>query len=136
MVTARRQEAEGRRRRVVLVIDDSVAVNTLVRAALEPRGFEVLDATNAFAGVRIAAAHKPDAIVMDLDMPGMDGVESTRFLKRIDETRDIPVIAFTGQSAGTVGQLPPHAFDRIVLKSAGVERLEQELESVLDARAA
>ena len=129
-----RDSAEGRRR-VVLIIDDSAPLIALVRAALEPRGFEVLHSTSPFAGVRLAAERTPDAIIMDLDMPGMDGVESARFLKRIDETRRIPVIAFSGQPTRSLEQLPANAFDRVVPKADGIERLEQELDAVL-ARAA
>jgi CheY-like chemotaxis protein len=120
---------------VVLVIDDSLPLIGLVRAALEPRGFDVLQASNPFAGVRLAAERTPDVIVMDLDMPGMDGVESTRFLKRIDETRRIPVIAFTGQPPRALERLPLDTFDRIVPKAAGVERLEREIEDVLGTHA-
>jgi CheY-like chemotaxis protein len=135
MATAHVQDSSRRRHRVVLIIDDSMPMIALVRAALELRGFEVLYATSPFTGVRLAAEHVPHVIVMDIDMPGMDGVESTRFLKRIDQTRGIPVIAFTGQPPRALAGLPRGMFDRVVQKAEGLEGLEHELEVVLDGGA-
>jgi CheY-like chemotaxis protein len=115
----------------LLIVDDSVELMEAVRAALEPRGFEVGRASNAFAGVRIAAANPPDAIVMDLDMPEMDGIEALLHLKRIRETRHVPVIAFTGQALDSITFRTRRPFTRIVSKASGLEALEHEIEAVL-----
>jgi len=123
-------------RRTVLVVDDSIELVDAVRAALGSRGFTVLRTSNPFEGIRLAATHAPDAIVMDLDMPGMDGMEAMRHLKRMDQTRDIPVIAFTGQPIGSAERLRRRGFKRIVTKSDGLENLENEIEDVLQRRAA
>jgi CheY-like chemotaxis protein len=123
-------DREENRRKVVLVVDDSVELLNAVRLMLEPH-FDVLQASDAFEGVRLAAAHEPDAIVMDLDMPGMDGVEAMRYLKRIEQTRDIPVIAFTGHSPTSAARR--RGFERILTKSGGLEQLETEIEDVLRA---
>ena len=114
----------------LLIVDDSIELLEVIRAALEPKGFEVGRASNAFAGVRIAAAHPPDAIVMDLDMPGMDGIEAMLHLKRIDATRHVPVIAFTGQSLDSIAPTA-RRFTRIVSKASGLEALEREIDAVL-----
>jgi CheY-like chemotaxis protein len=119
---------EEQRRKVVLVVDDSVELLDAVRVMLEPN-FDVLQASDPFAGVRLAAIHTPDAIVMDLNMPGMDGLEALRHLKRIEQTRDIPVIAFTGQSLTPAARR--RGFERIVSKSGNLEDLEIEIEDVL-----
>jgi CheY-like chemotaxis protein len=115
----------------LLIVDDSIELMEAVRAALEPRGFEVGRASNAFAGVRIAAADPPDAIVMDLDMPEMDGFEALLHLKRIAETRHVPVIAFTGRALDSMTFPVAHPFTRIVSKASGLEALEREIEAVL-----
>jgi CheY-like chemotaxis protein len=120
----------GRIRRL-LIVDDSIELMEAVRAALEPKGFDVARVSNAFAGVRIAAADPPDAIVMDLDMPGMDGVEAMLHLNRIEETRHVPVIAFTGEPLDSFALRAAHPFSRIVSKSSGLEALEREIEAVL-----
>ena len=133
----RRPESDtDSQRKTVLVVDDSVEMIEAVRTALGARGFAVLRASDPFEGVRMAATHVPDAIVMDLDMPGMDGIEAVRHLKRIDRTRDIPVIAFTGQPVASAERLRRRGFDRIVTKADGLEHLENEVEGVLQSRAA
>jgi CheY-like chemotaxis protein len=119
------------RTRRLLIVDDSVEMTEAVRAALELKGFEVGRASNPFAGVRIAAADPPDAIVMDLDMPGMDGIEAMLHLSRIPETRHVPVIAFTGQPLDSIAFPASRPFTRIVSKSSGLEALEREIDAVL-----
>jgi len=120
--------------RRLLIVDDSLELMEAVRAHLEPRGFDVGRASNPFSGVRIAAAHPPDAIVMDLDMPGMDGIEATLHLRRIKETCLVPVIAFTGQALDAIPFPAMRPFTRVVSKSSGLEALEREIEAVLAAR--
>jgi two-component system cell cycle response regulator DivK len=118
-------------RNSVLIVDDSAELIELVRQALEPRGFEVRSATNPFAAVRDATACSPDVIVLDLNMPGMDGLEVMRYLKRIPETRDIPVIAFTGEQLSDMDYARGRGFDRIVSKAAGLETLENEIAGMI-----
>ena len=118
-------------KRRLLIVDDSIELMEAVRALLEPKGFEVERASNPFTGVRIAAAHPPDAIVMDLDMPGMDGIEAMLHLNRIKETRHVPVIAFTGQPLDSIVVPASRTFVRVVSKSSGLEALEREIEAVL-----
>ena len=123
--------ARDSHQKTVLVVDDSVEILTAVRLSLEPKGFRVLEANDPFTGVRLAASREPDAIVMDLEMPGMDGVETVKYLKRIEQTRGIPVIAFTGQVQALADHLTDRGFERVVDKARGLESLESEIEDVL-----
>ena len=118
-------------RKSVLIVDDCAELIQIVRAALEPRGFEVLQATNPFAAVREATVRTPDVIVLDLNMPGMDGLEVMRHLKRIPETQDIPIIAFTGEQLSEIDYARGRGFDRIVLKESGLEALENEIAGMI-----
>ena len=118
-------------RKSVLIVDDCPELIEVVRRALEPRGLEVVHATNPFAAVREATAHPPDIIVLDLNMPGMDGLEVMRHLKRIPETKEIPVIAFTGEQLTDLDYARGRGFDRIVLKEAGLEALEHEIAGMI-----
>ena len=68
---------------------------TLAIFLLESAGYTVLSATDAEAGLAMARDEKPDLILMDLQLPGMDGLAATALLKRDDATHDIPVIALT-----------------------------------------
>jgi CheY-like chemotaxis protein len=83
---------KGRR---VLVIEDSVQNIRLFRAVLRLAGATVLDAERALSGIDIARREKPDIILMDIQMPGMDGLTATRLLRECEETRHIPVVAVT-----------------------------------------
>ena len=83
---------------LVLIVDDAPDVLTLASGLLEGAGFRVSCASSGFAAVKMAFELQPDVILMDLAMPGMDGVETTRHLKRQEQTKHIPVIAFTGEA--------------------------------------
>ena len=82
---------------LVLIVDDAADVLTVASVLLEGAGFRVSCASSGFAAVKLAFELQPDVILMDLAMPGMDGVETTRHLKRQVQTKHIPVIAFTGE---------------------------------------
>ena len=79
----------------VLVVEDNAANMTLAVFLLESAGHTVLGATDAEAGLTLARDEQPDLILMDIQLPGMDGLEATALLKRDEATRAIPVIALT-----------------------------------------
>src|ERR1700736_712232 len=79
----------------VLVVEDNPANMTLAVFLLQAAGHAVLSATNAEAGLTLARDQQPNLILMDIQLPAMDGLEATVLLKRDEATRDIPVIALT-----------------------------------------
>jgi two-component system cell cycle response regulator DivK len=79
----------------VLIVEDSPANMTLAVFLLESVGHTVLRATDAEAGLTLARDEQPNLILMDIQLPRMDGLEATMLLKRDDATRAIPVIALT-----------------------------------------
>src|SRR6266513_3401635 len=79
----------------VLVVEDNPANMTLSTFLLESVGHSVLKATDAENGLALARAEQPDLILMDIQLPGMDGLRATAQLKGDGATRDIPVIALT-----------------------------------------
>ncbi|MEP6621804.1 MAG: response regulator [bacterium] len=79
----------------VLVIEDNAANMTLATFLLTSVGHEVLSATDAEAGLTIARTRQPQLILMDVQLPGMDGLEATMLLKGDARTRGIPVVALT-----------------------------------------
>ncbi|HEX9106210.1 MAG TPA: response regulator [Longimicrobiales bacterium] len=79
----------------VLVIEDNASNMTLATFLLESAGHSVLGATDAEAGIVVAHEQLPALILMDIQLPGMDGLEATSLLKHDIVTRDIPVIALT-----------------------------------------
>jgi two-component system cell cycle response regulator DivK len=79
----------------VLIIEDNAPNMTLARFLLQSVGHTVLSATDSEAGLTLARDEQPDLILMDIQLPGMDGLEATVLLKRDEATRTIPVIALT-----------------------------------------
>ena len=79
----------------VLVVEDNPANMTLAKFLIESAGHSVLGATDAEAGLTLARDAQPNLILMDIQLPGMDGLEATAILKGDDATRAIPVIALT-----------------------------------------
>src|SRR6187551_2153291 len=79
----------------VLIIEDNPTNMTLAIFLLQSVGHTVLNATDAEAGVTLAREEAPDLILMDIQLPGMDGLQATTLLKGDPTTRAIPVIALT-----------------------------------------
>ena len=79
----------------VLIVEDNHANMTLAVFLLQSAGHTVLSATDAEAGLTLARDEQPNLILMDIQLPGMDGLEATLLLKRDEATRAIPVIALT-----------------------------------------
>ena len=80
---------------VVLIVEDNVANLKLASFLVEKAGHTVLSAADAEAGLLLARERRPDLILMDVQLPGMDGMEAVRILKSDLSTRAIPVIAVT-----------------------------------------
>lgn len=79
----------------VLVVEDNPANMKLAVTLLQSAGHTVLSARDAEAGLTLARDQQPDLILMDIQLPGMDGLQATALLKQDDATRGIPVIALT-----------------------------------------
>ena len=80
----------------VLIIDDEEDSRSICGMSLEMiSGAEVVEAANGFEGLRCAAEHQPDVIILDLVMPDMDGTETLRNLRKNPDTAEIPVIFLT-----------------------------------------
>jgi two-component system cell cycle response regulator DivK len=79
----------------ILVVEDNPTNMTLAVFLLQSAGHTVLSAIDAEAGLTMARSERPNLILMDIQLPGMDGLEATALLKRDDATRAIPVIALT-----------------------------------------
>jgi two-component system cell cycle response regulator DivK len=79
----------------ILVIEDNAANMAFAIFLLQSAGHTPISAIDAEAGLTLARDQKPDLILMDIQLPGMDGLEATALLKRDELTRAIPVIALT-----------------------------------------
>ena len=81
--------------RVILIVEDDPKNLKLIRDLLQIRGYTTLEATDGKQGVDMAREKMPDLILMDIQMPVMDGLEATSILKTDPVTKSIPIIALT-----------------------------------------
>ena len=79
----------------ILIIEDNEKNLKFIRSLLNSQGYETIEARDGKEGVRLAKEQKPDLVLMDIQMPVMDGVIATKILNEDPETKDIPVIALT-----------------------------------------
>lgn len=105
----------------ILVVDDERAILRFLRASLEEGGFEVVEATTGKEALELAAAKKPDVVLLDLSLPDMDGLE---VLKRLREWTAAPVIVVSarGEESDKIAGLDRGADDYLT-KPFGVEEL-------------
>ncbi len=82
----------------ILIVEDNPANLKLARVVLEKAGYAVLEAMDAETGLALAREQRPDLILMDIQLPGMDGLTATSELKRNPATAAIPVIALTAHA--------------------------------------
>ena len=82
----------------ILIVEDNMDNYELVRLVLEHAGYDVFLAVNGLDGVDAARAQRPDLILMDLGLPGMDGWNATRKLKSNEETKSIPLYVLTAHT--------------------------------------
>jgi DNA-binding NtrC family response regulator len=103
-------------REKVLLVDDTPANLSVLAALLEQEGYEVLAAPNGASALKVAAKAQPGAILMDVLMPDLDGLETCRRLKENPETRDIPVIFITarGESEHVIAGFKAGGVDYVV----------------------
>jgi CheY-like chemotaxis protein len=125
--------SEALRRRRVLVADDEPAMRLLARVNLEAEGVEVIEARDGLEALELAKRERPDLLLLDVMMPGLDGWEVARRLGAAPETRDLPIVFMTalagaddrrrGFEAGGVGYIVK-PFDPIVLGERVTRTLE------------
>jgi CheY-like chemotaxis protein len=120
----------------VLYIEDNDDNVYMLKMRLELTDeFEVLTAEDGEKGCEMAAAERPDIVLMDLEMPGIDGWEATRRLKSNPDTRDIPVIALSAHAlAGSREKALAAGCDEFDTKPVEFDRLVATLRRVLAGR--
>lgn len=99
----RRSRDRGRPRfgTTILIVDDSSTVVFALRRMLEQNGYLTLAAYDAESAINLAKAHRPDMIFMDVVLPGMNGFEATRLLRKQPDTMDTPIVVMSGNQMAT-----------------------------------
>lgn len=90
-------DTTGTRAKLIMIIDDEVSLRSLVRANLEVDGFEVCEAVDGLEAMKLLSTLRPDLILLDIMMPGKDGIEVLEELAADAGLKDIPVILLTAK---------------------------------------
>ena len=116
----------------ILVVEDNPKNLKLVRDVLQYSGYEVVEATTGEDGVRLAREVQPDLILMDLQLPGIDGAEALRLIRAEVSTRSMPVVAVTAfVMADDRSSAFASGFDGYVEKPISVRGLAQQVQDFL-----
>lgn len=81
--------------KTILIIEDNELNMKLVRSMLQLGHYRILEAWDAESGIQLARKHFPDLILMDIQLPGMDGLNATQIIRKDPSLRNIPVVALT-----------------------------------------
>ncbi len=121
------------REKVVLIVEDEPQNLTLIRDLLQFSGCKTLEATDGKQAVQLARDNKPNLILMDIQMPVMDGFEATAILKNEEETKNIPIIALTASVMnGAKERILAAGFDGYISKPINIrEFLKKVSEYIL-----
>jgi len=79
----------------ILLVEDNEANRYLITFILKKKGYEVIEAIDGLTGIKFAIQEKPDLIIMDIQLPDINGLEATRRIRASDANGDIPIIALT-----------------------------------------
>jgi CheY-like chemotaxis protein len=101
----------------ILLVEDTIANRALVVKLLKAAGHDVIEAADGAAGIREARTRRPDLVLMDLSLPGIDGWEALRQLRADGRTRDLRIVALTAHAmAGTRDEALAAGFDGYLSK--------------------
>lgn len=120
---------------LILIVEDNERNRKLVRDTLQYRGYKTLDADTGEDGVRLAREHRPALVLMDIQLPGIDGITALRQLRDDPDTRGIPVIAVTASVMQQDRQkIMAAGFDGYQGKPISVRELLETVRTLLDRR--
>jgi two-component system cell cycle response regulator DivK len=118
----------------ILLIEDNVLNMKLAVMLLELAGFETIQAFDAEEGIRLAQEHVPQLILMDIQLPGMDGLSATRLLKNDPKTRDVKIVAMTACAmAGDREKFEAAGCDGYIAKPISVQTFSNTIRDILGA---
>ena len=117
----------------ILVVEDNPKNLKLIRAVLEFSGYEVIEATSGEEGVRLAGEASPDLILMDLQLPGIDGAEALRQIRSATDGPGVPVVAVTAFAMSDDRERAfASGFDGYVEKPISARALPQQVRDFIE----
>ncbi len=120
---------------LILIVEDNEKNRKLVRDVLQFRGYQTLEAENAEEGIRLAQESRPALILMDIQLPGMNGIEALGRLRADPRTKKIPVIAVTASAMTHDRQkIMAAGFDGYQSKPINVKEFVAAVRDMLDRK--
>lgn len=117
----------------ILVVEDNERNMKLVRDVLQAKGYRTLEATSGARAMELAAAHLPELVLMDIQLPDLDGVETLRRLRASVLSASIPVLALTAQAMqGDRERFLAAGFDEYLSKPVNVAELVEVVQRLCD----
>ena len=86
-------------RRTILIVDDFDDTRLLLKTWLQKKGFRVVEAEDGNRAIAAAEHNRPDLIIMDVEMPELDGLEATRRIRRLENFAEVPIVAVSAYGA-------------------------------------
>jgi two-component system, cell cycle response regulator DivK len=116
----------------ILIIEDNPSNRLLEKDILEFHGYEVLEAEDGQAGIEMAKKYKPDLIIMDIQMPVMDGITAGKIILGDPDTKDIKMIAVTSFAmSGDKDRIMAAGFDHYIAKPINTRELPDLIKELL-----
>jgi CheY-like chemotaxis protein len=122
------------RRRIVLLVDDSTDNRMMYAEYLAFEGFGVLEADNGVEAVATVRRELPDAVVMDVGLPAIDGIEATKLLRADPKTKGVLVLALSGHGGAAEQRATAAGVDRYIRKPCLPSVLVEHLRELLASR--
>jgi two-component system, cell cycle response regulator DivK len=121
---------------LILIIEDNEKNRKLVRDVLQVKGYKTIESETAEEGLKLALEKSPALVLMDIQLPGMDGITALKQLKAEAKTKSIPVIAITASAMTNNRQaMLAEGFDGYQSKPISLKDFLKELERVLASHA-
>ncbi|MEI6315205.1 MAG: response regulator [Syntrophus sp. (in: bacteria)] len=116
----------------ILVVEDNVQNRMLIKDVLEFYGYEIIEAENGQEGIDMAKKYKPDLILMDIQMPVMDGFTAVKIIRSDPDTKNIKMIAVTSFAmSGDKERIKEAGFDHYISKPIDTRELPDLVKSFL-----
>ncbi len=120
---------------LILIVEDNEKNRKLVRDLLQVKGYKTIESETAEEGIRLAQESQPALILMDIQLPGMDGITALKRLRDDSKTKDIPVIAVTASAMTNKREsMLVTGFDGYQTKPISINEFLAEVEQVLQQR--
>lgn len=122
---------------LILIVEDNEKNRKLLRDVLQFKGYRTIEAERGEDGVTLAAEHKPDLILMDYQLPGIDGIEAFRCIRNAPGTAHIPIVAVTASAMPEEARKMKEAgFDGFLTKPINVKQFLQAVADLFSGKAA